>query len=91
MWYLFEGFGKVKQYDVNLVAVRRVTGQVLNCGYKLGFTRSPITEPVLGWCVDGVPFKVVHDVGMEDMFQHFGTDRREIRGDSWLPYSCRLS
>lgn len=34
-------------------------------------------ESMLCWCKDGVSFKLVHDVRMEDVFQDLGANRRK--------------
>lgn len=34
-------------------------------------------ESMLCWCKDGVSFKLVYDVRMEDVFQDLGANRRK--------------
>ena len=66
--YLVEGLGKVKQYDVYLLAMGQVGGDVVDGGDKLAFARSFFPETVLTIRQDVVVFKVRNNINVDNMF-----------------------
>ena len=77
-----EGFGKVKQYGVNLLYVSYVqqsSNVMMGCD-ELCLTWSFGSKAVLWVCKDVVDIKVIHDVFVYYVFKNFANDRCETNG-----------
>ena len=71
MWDSIKSFSKVKQDDIALLAMIKVSSKIFEGDEQLGFTRMRFAEAMLDIRQDLELFKLGHNVAEYNMFHDF--------------------